>query len=57
MSANLYEQSKEIGVLRAMGLRKTRIYLLYIYEAFILVISSSLLGVMIGTLVGFSMVL
>jgi ABC-type antimicrobial peptide transport system permease subunit len=43
--------------MRAMGLHKTRIYLLYIYEAFILVISSSLLGVMIGTLVGFSMTL
>lgn len=57
MSANLYEQSKEIGVMRAMGLTKTRIYLLYIYEAFILVFSSSLLGIMIGTMVGFSMTL
>ena len=55
MSANLYEQSKEIGVMRAMGLTKTRIYLLYIYEALILVLSSSLLGIMIGTMVGFSM--
>ena len=55
MSANLYEQSKEIGVMRAMGLRKTRIYLLYIYEAFILVLASSLLGICIGTMVGFSM--
>ena len=57
MSANLYEQSKEIGVMRAMGMKKTRIYLLYIYEAFILVLASSLLGIMIGTMVGFSMTL
>jgi ABC-type antimicrobial peptide transport system permease subunit len=57
MSANLYEQSKEIGVMRAMGLSKKRVYLLYIYEAFILVLSSSLLGMMIGTTVGFSMTL
>jgi ABC-type antimicrobial peptide transport system permease subunit len=57
MSANLYEQSKEIGVMRAMGMHKTRIYLLYIYESFILVMSSSFLGVMIGTIVGFSMTL
>jgi ABC-type antimicrobial peptide transport system permease subunit len=57
MSANLYEQSKEIGVMRAMGLTKKRVYLLYIYEAFILVLSSSLLGMMIGTTVGFSMTL
>jgi ABC-type antimicrobial peptide transport system permease subunit len=55
MSANIYEQSKEIGVLRAMGLSKRRLYLLYIYEAFILVLSSSLLGIIIGTMVGFSM--
>ena len=54
MSANLYEQSKEIGVMRAMGMTKVRIYLLYIYESFILVMSSSFLGVMIGTIVGFS---
>jgi len=57
MSANLYEQSKEIGIMRAMGMPKKRIYLLYIYESFILVLSSSLLGIMIGTVVGFSMTL
>lgn len=57
MSANLYEQSKEIGVMRAMGLTKRRIYLLYIYESFVLVLASSLLGIMIGTMVGFSMTL
>jgi ABC-type antimicrobial peptide transport system permease subunit len=55
MSANLYEQTKEIGVLRAIGLKKTRIILLYIYEAFILVVASSLLGIFIGTLIGFTM--
>lgn len=57
MSANLYEQSKEIGIMRATGLTKKRIYLLYIYESFILVLSSSLLGILIGTIVGFSMTL
>lgn len=57
MSANLYEQSKEIGIMRAMGMPNKRIYLLYIYESFILVLSSSLLGIMIGTVVGFSMTL
>lgn len=43
--------------MRAMGMTKLRIYLLYIYESFILVMSSSFLGVMIGTIVGFSMTL
>jgi hypothetical protein len=32
MTANMIEQKKEIGVLRAIGLKKTRIYFLYIYE-------------------------
>lgn len=57
MSANLYEQSKEIGIMRATGFTKNRVYLLYIYEAFILVLSSSLLGILIGTIVGFTMTL
>lgn len=57
MSANLLDQTKEIGILRAMGFTKTRIKVLYFYEAFILVIASSLLGVMIGCTVAFTMVL
>lgn len=57
MSANLMDQTKEIGVLRAMGFTKTRIKVLYFYEAFILVVVSCTLGVMIGTIVGFTMVL
>jgi len=57
MSANLMDQTAEIGVLRAMGFTKLRIKMLYFYEAFILVMASCLLGVMIGTIVGFTMVL
>lgn len=57
MSANLYESSKEIGILRAMGLSKHRIRALYIYEAFVLVMASCLLGILIGTTVGFTMTL
>ena len=57
MSANLLDQSKEIGILRAMGFTRTRIKLLYFYEAFVLVMASCMLGVMIGVIVGFTMVL
>lgn len=57
MSANLLDQTKEIGILRAMGFTRTRIQLCYFYEAFILVMASSLLGVMIGCIVGFTMTL
>jgi ABC-type antimicrobial peptide transport system permease subunit len=57
MSANLLDQTKEIGILRAMGYTNRKIKVLYFYEAFILVIASCMLGVMIGTIVGFTMVL
>ena len=57
MSANLYEQKKEVGIIRAMGFTRYRIKALYFYEALILVVSSSLLGVGIGCLVGYTMML
>jgi len=57
MSANLYDQQKEIGILRALGFSKKRIVMLYSYEAFILVMASSLLGVFVGTIAAFTMVL
>ena len=57
MTANLYEQSKEIGVLRSIGFTSYRISTLYFYEALLLVFASCLLGIMIGVLVGFTMVI
>ena len=57
MSANLYQQKKEVGVLRAMGFTKYRVRILYFYEALILVFSSCILGVVIGTVVGYTMLL
>ena len=57
MSANLYEQKKEVGVIRAMGFTKYRVRVLYFYEALVLVLSSCILGVLIGTAVGYTMLL
>ena len=57
MSANLYEQKKEVGVLRAMGFTKIRVKLLYFYEALVLVLTSCTLGILIGTVVGYTMLL
>ena len=57
MTANLYDQTKEIGILRALGFTKARLIMLYIYEAFILVTASSLLGVFVGTIAAFTMVM
>lgn len=57
MSANIFEQSKEIGVLLSLGFTRTRIVMLYSYESFILVMASSMLGVLVGTIAAFTMVL
>ena len=57
MSANLYEQKKEIGVLRAMGFTRYRINMLYFYEALVLVVTSCILGILIGTVVAYTMLL
>ena len=55
MSANLYDQAKELGILRSMGVTKIRITLLYFYEALILVFSSCFLGILIGVFVAYTM--
>lgn len=57
MSANLYDQTKEIGVLRAMGVTRIRITLMYFYEALILVFAACFLGILIGTTVAYTMML
>jgi ABC-type antimicrobial peptide transport system permease subunit len=54
MYTNIYEQSKEIGILRALGFRSGQIVLIYVYEAFFIVLSASLLGLIIGTLMGWT---
>lgn len=55
MMTNIWEQKGEIGVLRALGVKKWAIFRLYVYEAFIIVSSSGFLGLMIGTCVGWTM--
>lgn len=55
MSANLLEQTKEIGVMRSIGFTSRRIMMLYFYEAVVLILASSLMGVMIGMVVGYTM--
>jgi ABC-type antimicrobial peptide transport system permease subunit len=54
-SANMMEQTKEIGVLRAIGYTKYMIKRLYFYETFVLVFASSCLGIIVGTFVGWTM--
>ena len=56
MTTNLYEQKKEIAILRAMGVTKLRIRLLYFYEALVMVVASCTLGVFIGVIVAYMMI-
>ena len=44
-------------MLRAIGITKYRVRMLYFYESLILVTSSCILGVLIGTGVGYTMLL
>ena len=55
MGGNIIQQTKEIGVLRCIGMTKRQITLLYVYEGFVLVFSSSLFGIFIGLFVGYTM--
>jgi len=57
MYTNVYEQAKEIGILRAIGISTWWMRRIYVYEAFVLVLASSLLGVLIGSLVGYTLLL
>ena len=57
MTANLLDQRKEIAVLRATGMTNCRLKLLYFYEALIMVLAACILGILIGIVVGYTMVL
>ena len=57
MSANLFDQAKEIGIMRSIGMKRSRIRLLFFYEATVLVLASCMIGIFVGTVVGFTMVL
>lgn len=57
MSANLFNQAKEIGVLRAMGFTSFKIKMLYFYEAAVLVLSSCLMGIVVGCFVAYTFIL
>jgi ABC-type antimicrobial peptide transport system permease subunit len=57
MYTNINEQTKEIGILRAIGARRFFVWRLYIYEAFVLLIAASILGLCIGLIVGYTMTL
>ena len=48
MITNIHEQQREIGVLLALGLKASPLIRVYVHEAFVLVLTSSLLGAVVG---------
>ena len=52
MFANISESGKEIGILRAMGMRRTRLCAVFAIEAVVLIVAASALGCTIGWIVG-----
>lgn len=55
MTTNVLSSSKEIGILLCMGMSHFQIYRVYVFEAFVLVISSGILGFIVGIVVGYTM--
>ncbi|KAL4454907.1 hypothetical protein ABPG74_006289 [Tetrahymena malaccensis] len=55
MTANILEQTKEIAVLRAVGITTFRMKTIYFFEAFTLVFSSCIIGTVVGVAIGFTM--
>eukprot|EP00997_Jenningsia_sp_PLL12_P007709 NODE_437_length_1745_cov_105.254127_g368_i0.p1 GENE.NODE_437_length_1745_cov_105.254127_g368_i0~~NODE_437_length_1745_cov_105.254127_g368_i0.p1 ORF type:complete len:543 (+),score=174.78 NODE_437_length_1745_cov_105.254127_g368_i0:24-1631(+) len=55
MFTNIHEQSKEIGILRALGINRFPLIRLYVWEAIILVLSATIMGFLIGTAIAWTM--
>ncbi len=49
---NTRKQQKEIGILLMLGYEKERIYRIYIYESFVLIINSCAKGIACGYVIG-----
>lgn len=52
MTANIFEQSREISIMLALGFTKAAVTRIFVYEALILVISSAIAGFFIGIFIG-----
>jgi ABC-type antimicrobial peptide transport system permease subunit len=55
MTINIYEQKKELAILRSLGMTSRHILYVYIAEAFILIFCASFMGMIIGTIISWTM--
>ena len=57
MTINIFEQKKEIAILRSLGTKRRHVIFIYVAEAFILILSSSIIGSIIGSIISYTMAL
>ena len=57
MTINIYDQKKEIAIFRSLGTKKNHVIFIYIAEAIILILASSIIGSIIGSIISYTMVL
>ena len=57
MTINILEQTKEISIYRSVGVTKSKLILIYICESLILIFSSCIIGVFVGTILSWTMIL
>lgn len=55
MTINIYEQKKEIAILRSLGMTANHILFVYVCESFILIFVSSFIGLIIGSIISWTM--
>lgn len=54
MVSNIHEQSQDIAIVRSMGLTKRQVVMVYVFEAFVLVLSSAGLGMGVGFVIAWT---
>ena len=57
MTINIFEQKKELAIMRSLGMKRSHIIFVFIAEAFILILTASVIGAIIGSLIAFTMAL
>ena len=57
MTINIFDQKKEIAILRSLGTKSRHVIFIYIAESFILILSSSIIGSIIGSIISYTMAL
>ena len=57
MTINIFEQKKEIAIMRSLGMKRRHVVFVYVAEAFILILTSSVIGTIIGSIISYTMAL